>query len=114
MDTVDSRRRLLNEKTEKVCIRRDVIFNEVDFGKCAEPDVGSEDPNVIEATREELDKVNQPEAAHQQPTRQIRPLVRYGVDEYVDTASCTLKDDAHHVAYSDSQIREPVTMEEYG
>ena len=50
--------RLLNEKTGKVCIRRDVIFNETDFGKCAEPDVGSEDTVVMEATREEPNKVN--------------------------------------------------------
>ena len=38
--------------------------------------------------------------------------LRYGVDEYIDTASFTLNDDAHHVIYSVSQIREPVTMEE--
>ena len=38
--------------------------------------------------------------------------LRYGVDEYIDTASFTLSDDAHHVIYSVSQIREPVTMEE--
>lgn len=66
---------------------------------------------VIEATSEEPDEVSQPEA-RQRPVRQIRPPVRYGVDEYVDTTSCTLKDQAHHAAYSVSQILEPMNMEE--
>ena len=48
----------------------------------------------------------------QHPGRQTRPSVRYGVDEYVDTASCILKVQVHHAAYSGGQIIEPMTMEE--
>ena len=48
----------------------------------------------------------------QHPVRQARPLVRYGVDEYVNTASCILKDQVHYAAYSAGQIIEPITMEE--
>ena len=66
---------------------------------------------VIEATSKEPDEVSQPEA-RRHPVRQIRPPVRYGVDEYVDTASCTLKDQAHHSVYNVSQILEPMNMEE--
>ena len=48
----------------------------------------------------------------QHPVQQARPPVRYGVDEYVNTASCILKDQVHYAAYSAGQIIEPITMEE--
>ena len=69
--------RLLNEKTGKVFVRSDVIFNETDFGKCGEPDiVESEDTVVVEDSREESDGVSQSESAHQRPTQQtIDPLL---------------------------------------
>ena len=103
--------RLLNEITGRVFIQRDVVFNEADFGKFEVDTIRSEDTVVIEATSEEPDEVSQPEAC-QRPVQQIRPPVRYGVDEYVDTASCTLKDQAHHAVYNVSQILEPMNMEE--
>ena len=106
--------RLLNENTGKVIIRRDVIFNEADFGKTTAVDViENKDTAVIESTPE--DEVKQPEVEiHQRPTRQVRPPVRYGIDEYVDTASCTIneREKCHHIAYTASQIAEPVTMQE--
>ena len=102
---------LLNEITGRVFIRSDVVFNEADFGKFETDTIRSEDTVVVEATSEEPDEVRQPEAL-QRPVRQIRPPVRYGVDEYDDTASCTLKDQAHHAVYNVSQILEPMNMEE--
>ena len=103
--------RLLNEKTGKVI--KYTMWYHANFGKYVEPNiVGSVDTVVVEGTREELDKVSQSESARQGPTMQTRPPTKYGVDEYVDTASCTLDDHAHHVTYNVSQIKEPVTMEE--
>ena len=105
--------RLLNESSGRVVIRRDVMFNEADFGKTVENDTTrNEDTVVIETTSEERDEAIQLEVAHQCPARQIRPPVRYGVDEYVDTASCSATDQACHTAYYASQIVEPTTMKE--
>ena len=71
-----------------------------DFGKTVESDtITNEDTVVIETTSEEHDEAIQPEVAHQRPACQIRPPVRYGVDEYVDTASCNVTDQACHSAY---------------
>ena len=97
--------RLLNESTGRVIIRRDVIFNESDFGKTTAAD-------VVE-NKDTAEEVKQPEAEmHQCPTRQTRPPVRYGIDEYVDTASCTTNEQCHHIPYTVSQIPEPMTMQE--
>lgn len=95
--------RLLSGITGRVFIRCDVIFNKADFGKLETDSIRSENTAVIEATSEEPDEVSQPEA-RKCSVRQIRLPVSYGVDEHVDTASCTLKDQAHHAAYNVSHI----------
>ena len=104
---------MLNESSGRVVIQRDVTFNKADFGKTVENDTTrNEDTVVIETISEERNEAIQPEVAHQRPARQIRPPVRYGVDEYVDTASCSATDQACHTAYYASQIVEPTTMKE--
>ena len=37
---------------------------------------------------------------HQRPTR---PPVRFGIDEYFDTVSCTTNEQCHHTAYTVNQ-----------
>lgn len=86
--------RLLDEKTSKVVIRRDVIFNEIDFGH--------ETAKVKDKSSVEIDTgdVRQQEI-RQYPERSRQVPIRYGIDEYADMATL-----------GDSQINEPATMEE--
>ena len=81
-------------------IRRDVTFNETDFGHTVEKEVKPEDT---------ID-VNRPEVKHQHPQRQRKPPVRYGQDEYTDLV--TVQDYVHHVAFHACQILEPKSSEE--
>ena len=105
--------RLLNESTGKVIIRRDVIFNETDFGKTNTVDVvKSKDTAVIESAPEEEEIKQHEVEIRQRPTHQRRPPVRYGIDEYVDTASCSANEQCHHTAYTVNQIPEPVNIQE--
>ena len=55
---------------------------------------------------EEIESKNDKELEHQRPERHGRPPVRYGLEEYIDTA----KDHVNHVAYCHNI--EPKTMEE--
>ena len=55
---------------------------------------------------EEIESKNDKELEHQRPERHRRPPVRYGIEEYIDTA----KDHVNHVAYCHNI--EPLTMEE--
>ena len=98
--------RLLNESIGRIVIQRDVTFNEERLLRMTPLEM------IIETTSEERDEAIQPEVEHQRPARQIRPPVRCGVDEYVDTASCSVTDQACHTAYYASQIVEPTTMKE--
>ena len=93
--------RLFDEQTRKCVVRRDVIFNENDFGlQC------SEETKV----RTEVDmSSDSQEVAHVRPKRQCGPPVRYGFDEYADVM--TSDDNIHHTAYLTSVI-EPRSMEE--
>jgi len=56
-----------------------------------------------------LSEPSQPVVQRERPQRQIRPPVRYGVDEYADTA---LEDAVCHNAFSACQILEPSTIDE--
>jgi len=96
--------RLLDEGTGKVIVRRDVTFNETDFGERAVKI--DENTVVVEMTSSEP---SQPVVQRERPQRQIRPPVRYGVDEYADTA---LEDAVCHNAFSACQILEPSTIDE--
>jgi len=101
--------RLYNDETRKIVIRRDVVFNEVDFGT---------DRNEIEAEVElkEMTEVgsNQMEFKHEEEPRhsqrQRRQPVRFGFEEYADTL--TVEHQVNHVAYNVCQITEPETMHE--
>jgi len=56
------------------------------------------------------EEANLPDREHQCPQQQRRPPVRYGQDEYADTA--TVQDFIHHVAYNECQVQEPNSLEE--
>ena len=96
--------RLLNESTGKVTVRRDVVFNENDFGKGI---VRTDDTVVVEMSSSE--PCPSEVTPQQRPQRQIRPPIRYGVDEYADMAS---EDVVCHNALSACQILEPSTFDE--
>ena len=101
--------RLINEKTKKVIISR---FNEIDFGRsnCETPIMTREvlqiDANESSSTT--CTKDSDIETWHSHRTRQ--PVVRYGFDEFCDTA--TVDDKTCHIAYHVSQIAEPTSIEE--
>jgi hypothetical protein len=112
--------RLMDEKTSKVIVRRDVVFNEADFNPLmrneqipkatAELEEVSEDTvteDEIEMEQQEpiAAPEQQEEEPHQQRTRNRRPPIRFGRDEYADTAVI------EHTAYS-SQVMEPTTLKE--
>ena len=103
--------RLINEQTKKVIIRRDVVFNETDFGNTI-GDGG--DLTIIDIDTSSDEEVEQPvqldqeEVERQRPERHRRPPVRYGLDDYADH---TASDHVHHVAYN-CHVIEPKTIEE--
>ena len=99
--------RLFDEKSQKVVIRRDVIFNETDFGHEVKRDVEPKDTVDVEISQKE---VNNSEAERERPQRQRQPPVRYGQNEYADLT--TVQDYVHHVAYNAGQILEPKSLEE--
>ena len=112
---------LLDETNRKMYIRRDVEFNENDFGQkqtmTTEPD-----PRCEEAKRNEVPPRKDEEGEQgemkkleedtpEEPRQSVRTRkapVRYGYDEYADTATHHV----HHVAYHLSEIDEPTTMQE--
>ena len=90
--------RLLDEKTSNVVIRRDVIFNERDFGhkvdevqqqKSVEFDNNSEGDVRSRDVEPELERV---EECRRYPERQRYPPVRFGIDEYADTVMTECSD----------------------
>ena len=77
--------RLLNEATKKVIIRCDVTFNETEFSDLNES-VSVENSVVSETTSSEPVVIHKPEV-RLRPERQVKPLTRYGIDEYADAVS---------------------------
>ena len=85
--------RLLDEKTRNVLVRRDVVFNETDFGQphpearkeslVVEMDEGSS-PVVQE---QQVTPDPRPQETHVYPDRSRQAPVRYGIDEYVSIAT---------------------------
>jgi hypothetical protein len=119
--------RLYDEKKHQIKIRRNVKFNEADFTlerKYVVPSVGDSDVDIVNKqpdnddphmpdvdARPEMDHMNTPEKASlRRSGRERRSPVRYGIDEYVDSA--TIDHEVHHVAYHVSQVKEPVTLTE--
>ena len=103
--------RLINEETSKVIIRRDVVFNETIFGYEDRADktvvvIVTNYHGKYKSEIEEIESRNDKEVEHEQPQRHRRLPVRYGIDEYVDTA----KNHVNHVAYC--HFIQPKTMEE--
>ena len=91
--------RLFDKKSQKVVIRRDVIFNETDFKRQVERDVEPKDTVDVDISQE---GVNNSEIGCERPQRQRQPPVRYGQNEYADLT--TVQDYVHHVAYNAGQI----------
>ena len=100
--------------------RRDVEFNENDFGQkqvmTTEPDPRCEEaeqneviPRKNEGEQEEMKNLE--EDCPREPRRSVRTRkaqARYGYDEYADTATHRV----HHVAYHLAGIDEPTTIQE--
>ena len=111
--------RLFDDETRKVFIRRDVLFNEIEFNrKHGEKAVDQSKVTINLSPRPE--ETNGSEESSQCPPdttddssrrsqRQRQPPVRYGFDEFVDMAT---EDQVHHTAYHVCQILEPQTIEE--
>lgn len=104
----------LMDENGKIYKRRDVAFNEYDFGNLKvtdEPQSGDTmvlgvdkgKPRVLET-----DQLPEP-AAMKRPERRRGPPVRFMVDEYVDTAADL---EVEHLAMMTCQIDEPATLEE--
>ena len=119
--------RLYDETNRKLYIRRDVEFNENDFGQksalTTEPDqkgmevkknadtTAKEEEVEAEIRRSEKDEERQEpqeEKELQRSERTCNAPVRYGYDEYADTATYRVR----HVAYHLSQVDEPSTIQE--
>lgn len=88
--------RLLNEKTTKVIISRDVIFNESDFnikevmvesGISSQLDIEEEAPQKLDHIDNDVAQIDEPVIeTRRHSTRQRQAPVRYGIDEYVEAA----------------------------
>ena len=111
------------ETNRKLYIRRDVEFNENDFGQkqalTTEPDQMGEDvkQNAGTTTKDEeevseMKKFEKEEEDTPQESRKSertrKPPARYGYDEYAETATHRV----HHIAYHLCEIDEPSTIRE--
>ena len=106
--------RLFDETNQKLYIRRDVEFNESDFGQksamSTEPDQKSMElkQNADITAKDEERQEPQEEKELRRSERTRKTPVRYGYDEYADTATCRVR----HVAYHLSEVDEPSTIQE--
>ena len=116
--------RLLDEDTKRVLVRRDVVFNESNFGeKMLVNDEGSVEslevsckqgynPETVPNHSQEQVGQDQDEQIEERTIRRSErrrcPPVRYGCDEYVDLAA---ESEVRHVAYL-SQVSEPISLKE--
>lgn len=112
--------RLFDETNRKMYIKRDVEFNENDFGqkrvmttepdpRCKEAEQNEVIPRKDEGEQEEMKNLE--EDCPREPRRSVRTRkapVRYGYDEYADTATHRVP----HVAYHLAGIDEPTTIQE--
>ena len=111
--------RLFDETNRKLYIRRDVEFNENNFGQTkvitTEPDQNGEETkqNAVTTTGDEEQEgetkksEDMPQVARQSERTRKAP-VRYGYDEYADTSTHRV----HHVAYHLCEVDGPTTLQE--
>ena len=92
----------------KVFIRRDVIFNEVDFMVPKNEPVKQMTVVDLNPEKRETDQ-EEPEEGGRYPQRQRNAPVRFGIDEYADTVK---EPERVHVAYKAHQIPEPRSIAE--
>jgi transposase InsO family protein len=94
--------RLYNPLTKKIEIRRDVIFDETKLGM-PQPIVNpaADNSDTMEADLPDSDESSPPTSAR--PSRSIRPIVRFGIDDYTGLG---------HVACSAVNIVEPMSFSE--
>ena len=114
-----------DEEKRKCYIRHDVIFNEYDFGRLklkttieAEQELQvdkTEEPTggvqseldgqlLLEEREDESEEAPESQAPPRRSQRVKKAPIRYGLDEYADTAQ--------HVAYQKTGIEEPANIEE--
>ena len=110
---------LFDETNRKLYIRRDVEFNENNFGQTkvmtTEPDQNGEETkqNAVTTTGDEEQEgetkksEDMPQVARQSERTRKAP-VRYGYDEYADTSTHRV----HHVAYHLCEVDKPTTLQE--
>ena len=99
--------RLIDEDTRKVYKRRDVAFNEYDFGHRMVPETAKD---TVPLESEKTDDASPPvdaEAAGR-PQRIRRPVKRYMIDEFADVMA---ESEIDHVAMKAGQILEPTNLE---
>ena len=82
--------RLFNEKSKKVVVRRDVPFDEADFGYRADGESAKikevmEIDAEVDANTPEKISVAEPRCSERISSHM--PIIRYGIDEYCDTAA---------------------------
>lgn len=113
--------RLYSEKSGQVKIRRNVVFNETDFGwTSGNPpkeeilEIENEEDQEIMREPEDIPEV-QDAPVVQQPRRserQRKAPLRYGLDEFADPAGVSMEHQANHMAYRAVFTEEPKTLEE--
>ena len=105
---------MIDDATKKVYIRRDVTFNELDFGRKEVTRTEDQKAETLEITPNsetaERPKQVQPpveiEPEEPRPERRRGPPVRFGIDEYADLAV------TEHFAYRAYVTDEPGTIQE--
>ena len=103
--------RLYDKVSQKVYKRRDVTFNEGDFGHDKYQSIRETVTEEVSDTEENSVKTGQPEQLEsQRPERRRGPPVRYGIDEYAGIAAAVGV--TPHVALRASQIIEPRSLKE--
>ena len=111
--------RLFDEMSRKLFIRRDVEFNENEFGHkeaititdpIAEPKQAVEDVKQEAVTIEREADEEQASDEPRRPGRSRGVPVRYGYDEYAETANPSHR--VYHVAYYVCETDEPSTIQE--
>ena len=110
--------RLFDETNRTLYIRRDVEFNESDFGQTSamttEPDPKrmevKQNADTTAKDEEEVAGTRRSETEEQQKLRRSERIrkthVRYGYDEFADTTTYSVR----HVAYHPSEVDEPYTL----
>lgn len=103
--------RVYDEETQKILNRRDVVFDECNFGHTkTHVEVNVPTCEQVTVDSRTVDQtVDKPVEEPRYPDRQRAPPVRYGLDEYADGA---IHHEVHHVAYHAGHIEEPKTYNE--